>query len=549
MFSFTRFIPPTAILISLLISPAWSQEGRVVIRGNTPPSLERATFVKRSDPNSAMEIVVGLKMRNQPDLADLIARQQDSASPDYQRFITPADFAGTFAPAQEDVDNIVRYLESQELSVLQVTPNRMLIQARGPVAQVEEAFSVKINIYSLMGEEKFSSDRDPRVPRELRGIVSAVIGLSSLTKPHSFAWGGQPSTTTAVSYTPLQTATAYNLPNKNNQHPPKSVYSGKGVQIGIATFGTYMRSDLTFYLKYYGITRSGTIRVIPVGGSTKQVNYESTLDIQEVAAQATGANISVYEVPADTFADFTTMYSRIVTDNIASVVSSSWVACEADTGPAVMAAEDALFMQGVAQGITFFVGSGDNGAYACSASNTTLAVDYPSIDPYITAVGGTSLYLNSTGGYKSEKAWQFSGGGVSSIFTRPSWQTGPGEPLTTDRGLADVSWDADGNTGQYTYFQGNWYIGFGTSYGGPNWAALWALATQALSGKRTGQAAPLLYKLGASTVYHANLHDVTTGNNGAGVGPGYKAGKNWDYPTGWGTPNGANLVKWLIANP
>ena len=94
-----------------------------------------------------------------------------------------------------------------------------------------------------------------------------------------------------------------------------------------------------------------------------------------------------------------------------------------------------------------------------------------------------------------------------------------------------------------------WYIGYGTSYGGPNWAALWALATQALNGKRTGQAAPLLYNLGASTVYRTNLHDVVTGNNGAGHGPGYKAMKNWDYPTGWGTPNGTPLVDWLKKNP
>src|SRR4029077_8822706 len=102
MFSLTRFIAAIAILLSLFIPPAWSQDGRVAIQANTPPSLERATFVKRSDPHDMMEIVVGLKMRNEQDLDDLITRQQDSASPDYHRFITPADFADRFAPAQSD---------------------------------------------------------------------------------------------------------------------------------------------------------------------------------------------------------------------------------------------------------------------------------------------------------------------------------------------------------------------------------------------------------------------------------------------------------------
>ena len=101
MFSFTRYIAAIAILLSLWIGPAWSQDGMVAIDGNTPPSLDRATFVKHSDPNGVMKIVVGLKMRNEQDLDDLITRQQDSASPDYHRFIIPADFADRFAPANQ----------------------------------------------------------------------------------------------------------------------------------------------------------------------------------------------------------------------------------------------------------------------------------------------------------------------------------------------------------------------------------------------------------------------------------------------------------------
>ena len=122
-------------------------------------------------------------------------------------------------------------------------------------------------------------------------------------------------------------------------------------------------------------------------------------------------------------------------------------------------------------------------------------------------------------------------------------------PPSNWRSSPDIALDADPNTPYYAYFQGRWGYSGGTSFASPNWAALWALGIQAIKGHRTGQAAPLLYKLAASSVYHFNLHDITTGNNGGGVGPGYKAGKNWDYPTGWGTPNGANLVKWLISNP
>ena len=232
MFSFTRYIAAIAILLSLWIGPAWSQDGMVAIDGNTPPSLDRATFVKHSDPNGVMKIVVGLKMRNEQDLDDLITRQQDSASPDYHRFIIPADFADRFAPAQSDVANVSSYLESQGFSVLQVTPNRMLIQARGTVGQIEQAFQVSINDYDFNEKRHFNNDRDPSVPANLRNVVRSIGGLSSLGNRHSMVVPGALAPT--VIFTPQQIAKAYHYPNVLTK-PIKPPYDGSGVTIAIAT--------------------------------------------------------------------------------------------------------------------------------------------------------------------------------------------------------------------------------------------------------------------------------------------------------------------------
>jgi subtilase family serine protease len=550
MFSLTRFIAAIAILLSLFIPPAWSQDGRVAIQANTPPSLERATFVKRSDPHGMMEIVVGLKMRNEQDLDDLITRQQDSASPDYHRFITPADFADRFAPAQSDVDNVSSYLESQGFSVLQVTPNRMLIQARGTVGQIEQAFQVSINDYDLGGRQHFSNDHDPSVPAQLKDIVRSRGGLSSLENRHSMVVPGALAPT--VIFTPQQIAKAYNYPNVLTK-PIKPPYDGSGVTIAIATAFSFASSDVDFFWQYLKIVRTGAVTTVPVNGGSSQTGFETTLDIQQAGAQAPGSNLLVYTIPGDAngFAsnvNFQIMFSQIVSDNSASIVSHSWGNCEKNYGSAQMQSDDATFKQGTAQGISFFASSGDNGAYLCGGTDTNLAVDFPASDPYVTGVGGTSLTLNSKGTRSSETAWTGSGGGISQVFPLPSWQSGR-VPPSHWRSLPDIALDADQNTPYYAYFQGQWRASGGTSFASPNWAALWALGIQAIKGHRTGQAAPLLYKLAASSVYHFNLHDITTGNNGGGVGPGYKAGKNWDYPTGWGTPNGANLVKWLISNP
>jgi kumamolisin len=248
------------------------------------------------------------------------------------------------------------------------------------------------------------------------------------------------------------------------------------------------------------------------------------------------------------------MYSQMASDNSAQVVSISWGSCESNTGTSVMKTEDASFAQMAAEGITIFAGSGDYGAYGylpdggCGGTQK-LQIGFPPSDPNLTAVGGTTLNATAQFKYKSESAWTDSGGGKSSYFAKPSWQVGPGVPANKKRDIPDIAFDADGNTGQDTYYEGEWYTGYGTSYGGPNMAGYWALVLEALKGKSTGNAAPLFYKLGASSSYASDMHDVTTGNNGAGIGPGYNATRDWDYTTGWGSVNGTKALAYFEANP
>jgi subtilase family serine protease len=199
------------------------------------------------------------------------------------------------------------------------------------------------------------------------------------------------------------------------------------------------------------------------------------------------------------------------------------------------------------EGMTIFLASGDDGAYDCGTKQ--LNVDFPGSDPNVTDVGGTTLNATAQYKYKSESAWINSGGGASTYFAKPKWQVGPGVPSNTKRDVPDIAFDANENTGQYTYYEGTWYSGYGTSYGPPNMSGYWALVLEALKGKSTGNVAPLFYKLGASSSYATDMHDVTIGNNGAGIGPGYKAAKDWDYTTGWGSVNGTKALAYFEANP
>jgi kumamolisin len=453
------------------------------------------------------------------------------------------------------MDKVTQHLSANGLSVVQLTPNHMLVQARGTVAQVEQAFGVNVNVYSVHEKLEFSNDREPSVPSELRGVVHSVLGLDSMSKLHSMAQG-QPLAATSsgsIIYTPFQIATAYSFPNANNVYTDGAIYSGKGAKLAIVPSVSYSSTDVDFFWQYYGITRSGNLTKIPVNGGSTLVDFETTLDVEQTGAQAPGVDILVYSTPncgagCITFADTALAFSQAVTDNLASVVSTSFGACEQNVYLPALQSQHAAIQQGTAQGMTFFVGSGDSGIYSCNSvpgivTNTTVAVFYPSSDPYETSVGGTNLYLSPNWMRASESTWEFSGGGASLIFSQPAWQAGPGIPTNGVRDVADVAFNASDATRFYMFYQDQWFSGFGTSFGGPNWAALWALGEEAIGGQRTGLANPFLYNLGNSMAYHPNFYDIKMGNNGAGISPGFSAGPNWDYPTGWGTPKGGNLVK------
>ena len=252
------------------------------------------------------------------------------------------------------------------------------------------------------------------------------------------------------------------------------------------------------------------------------------------------------------FLNFALTFNQVAVDNEVAAMSVSWGLCEKRTGWLMMKTENIVFKQLTAQGIALFVSSGDDGAYDCkvrpkdkdSKDPPEWAVDYPSSNALFTAVGGTSL-RQAVGVRTAEPAWAGSGGGISSHWARAPWQVGKGLPATDKRTSADVALNADPNTGYSFLFKGNWSRIGGTSASAPTMASLWILTVEA-AGKRVGSANPYLYKLGNSADYNKYFHDVQTGDNGHGRGPGYPATENWDYPTGWGAPKGVELVEWMV---
>ncbi|HEX4644207.1 MAG TPA: immunoglobulin domain-containing protein, partial [Verrucomicrobiae bacterium] len=271
---------------------------------------------------------------------------------------------------------------------------------------------------------------------------------------------------------------------------------------------------------------------IPATGSD---DGEEALDIQMSMCMAPGATILVYE--GNSALD---IYNRMATDNKAKQMSCSF---GFSPPPATM---DQVFQQYAMQGQTMFQASGDNGANAGPLFP-------PFDDPNITAVGGTSLTTSGAGGpWLSETAWRGSGGGVSTTYSIPSWQLGidmtANQGSTTMRNVPDVSILAD--TIIFTVNKNGQTGGIGgTSAAAPMWAGFMALVNQqaAANGKPPiGFFNPIIYSLGKGPNRNTILHDITTGNTTNSSSPTkFFAVPGYDLCTGWGSPNGPNMINTL----
>ena len=261
----------------------------------------------------------------------------------------------------------------------------------------------------------------------------------------------------------------------------------------------------------------------------------------------------MYEAPSDA-SDPTVLdcYNKIATDNLAKQVSTSWGAPENQSTSATLTAENRIFQQMAAQGQSVFAASGDNGAYD---DGSTLSVDDPSSQPYVTGVGGTALTADSGGAYVSETAWgdrtdtsfsalgSGSGGGFSKFWPLPGYQTGL-SPTPSGRSVPDVALDSDPGTGYSIYYARAWHVYGGTSTAVPIWAGFTARVNQTRAAQGLapqGFLNPLIYQIGASAVYGSNFHDVTSGNNLF-----YSAKTGYDNATGWGSFIGSALLTTLI---
>jgi len=398
------------------------------------------------------------------------------------------------------------------------------------------------------------------VPEDLAPIIEGVFGLDDRpqARPHVrfFDDKGKVIRPRAggTSYTPPQVAQLYNFPTGTN---------GSGQCIAIIELGGgYRTADLRAYFGRLGIPVPRVTSVSVDGGHNRPLvdpnaDGEVMLDIEVAGAVAPGATIAVYFAP-NTDAGFLDAVTTAIHDtrNKPSVISISWGGAEKDWTTQAMHAMDQAFQDGAALGMTVCCAAGDDGSSDLRApepDDGLLHADFPASSPYAMACGGTRLE-GSGSTIAKEVVWNegrnggATGGGVSDVFARPSWQASANVPPSANpgghigRGVPDVAGDADPATGYQIQVDGQRLVIGGTSAVAPLWAGLIARLNQQL-GQAVGYLNPVLYSVPGTA---GAFHDIATGNNDiSGHNGAYPASPGWDACTGLGSPDGAKLLSAL----
>ena len=598
------------------VATEWEQQVRLA--GSTSPRTVIASDAGRASGNEAL-VGLTLSLKQTPLQAEalkkLLAEQQTFGTPNYHRWLNPKEYGEQFGLGDDGIKAITEWLLSQGFTHAAVNASRTAISFNGSLARVEQVFKTEFHRYGTGNQIVLANAVDLRVPANLSRFVDGISHTSQFRptpQAGSVRMVTAPKWTSAGSgghfLTPADLARIYDF-------TPLSAAgsTGQGQQIAVVGQSAIDAGDIARFRASAGLNaRQPQLVLVPDTGSAVRKpgdEIESDIDLEYAGAAVPDADLIFVYTGTDPGHTVFDALSYAVDRNLAPVISVSYGQCEETLSRNEIAALEKTLMQASAQGQTVVASSGDLGATACEAEGQQnqgpaahgLAVQYPASSAYVTSVGGTMFSdadagtfwtaLNGTDGvsarsYIAEQAWSedrgtgqvllfASGGGASSLFSKPSWQAAAGVPTDGARDVPDIALAAGARHDGYVFcssdsslfVHGSCSRGFldasglnltvagGTSFSAPVVAGIAALLNQMSGTGRLGNLNPLLYPLAA--VKPSVFHDIVAGSNRQSCTAGsdncdsdgtegYDAGQGYDPVTGLGTPDVGQLAAALV---
>ena len=595
--------------------------------------------------NAHITVTVALRLSNEQQLEPLLESIYTHGSPLYHQFLTPEQFRTRFGPSADSVAALTRYFEAAGLEVTRAATAQLRVS--GTAAAIERAFAVKLHNYAVGASKSAPAYRyraplaQPQLPSALDATVHGVFGLDTQPRffPHLRAAAGaahsRPDHGRSETPNPFGSLTVSDFAQHYDVNPLyKHGIDGQGRTLGIVTLAAFTPADAFAYWSAVGlkVSKNRLKEVMIDGGpgapSDDSGSLETTLDVEQSGGIAPGAKILVYEAP-NTNQGFVDAFAAAIDSNAADTISTSWGEWELfdtpnnvfDNGPvrdpvthritSIIQAYNDLLIQAALQGQSMFAAAGDGGAWDEVGElppqfSNVISVDDPAMQPFITAMGGTTLPGPQTYGLPDgstltlnvarEQAWGWDyleplcsalgltidecgifpgggGGGVSVFFHRPFYQlfipgmanSVAGQALYDEsqsppqlvialpahfagRNVPDISLNSDPQTGYVVAYTSD-VSGFsfqafwgGTSFASPQMNGVTSLLSQGLH-HRVGLLNPQLYLLAASGGFHGNHAPLR--DITAGDNWYWFAGPGYDQASGVGVPDVANLLESL----
>lgn len=396
-----------------LIEDAIDSAHLVALEGNTRPEVRTARDLGAVDPELRLpDIKLQLKRTpvEQKALDRFVESLQQPSSPNYHHWLTAEEFGKRFGADPVDIIRIETWLTAEGFTVESVAPSHMEIDFSGTAAQIARSFHTEIHTLDVGGERHIANMSDPMLPAALAPVVAGITSLHDFRpRPKfrpAFTFADPNCGGTCFAIVPGDLQTIYNF-----SPVYQSGISGQGQTIALVEDSDlFAASDFTNFRTTFGLSTSfpkGNLVTTHPGGAaefcsdpgvnTNGDDVEATLDAEYASAAAPNATIELAACGNTkvTGGVFQAVINLVDQASPPSIISVSFGSCEAVNGAALNQAFSDVFEQAVAEGISIFVATGDDGPSDCVNQSTGTAfgigVNGMAATAFNVAVGGTDF--------------------------------------------------------------------------------------------------------------------------------------------------------------
>ena len=325
---------------------------------------------------------VSLAPRDPAELDRFVAGVSTPGDPSYRRYLRRGSFGRRFGPTLASLHAVVRTLQVLGVTAGPPSANRLLVPIRTTVGRAERAFHTSIDRFRLpSGRLAFGNVGSPMLPSVIAPYVQTVVGLSDVVplQPagamHLVTNGASQGPALHAVHRPVGATTgptpcasaqgtgAATADTLASAYGLNGLYGlgdlGQGERIALFEPAAFASSDIAAYQACYKTSTSVTVIPVDGGASVGDGTLEATSDVEDLIGLAPKAAIRVYETANYFTPDWLGDWARIVDDDAAQVISTSWLACESYEPSGFAAAERVFFAQAAAQGETVLAATGD----------------------------------------------------------------------------------------------------------------------------------------------------------------------------------------------